>query len=84
VLVGASRPGSTPEPGSWSRGSSQAGALFEGEGDDLLDDDLLRWSSQLDFDAYMQGWQSTATSGGSEGTLPISAMQRPGSLVAAR
>lgn len=84
VLVGTARPGSTPEAGGWpwSPSSSPAGASPEGCGDDLLDDDLLRWSSQLDFDAYMHGWQSTATSGGSDGTLPISAVQRPGSLVA--
>jgi len=88
VLVDARWPDWTPERGvsPWSPVSTPAGASPEGCGDDLLDDDLLRWSSLLDFDAYMQGWQSTATSGGSDGTLPIGAgtRRRPGSLVAAR
>lgn len=37
----------------------------------LSDDMLLAWSRSLDFDSYMEGWKKTATSNGSEGTLPI-------------
>lgn len=41
--------------------------------EDLTDADsqLLEWSKGLNFDAYMEGWQTTATSNGSEGCLPI-------------
>eukprot|EP00930_Biecheleria_cincta_P006987 TRINITY_DN108120_c0_g1_i1.p1 TRINITY_DN108120_c0_g1~~TRINITY_DN108120_c0_g1_i1.p1 ORF type:complete len:613 (+),score=87.61 TRINITY_DN108120_c0_g1_i1:114-1952(+) len=35
------------------------------------DDVLLDWSKNLDFEAYMDGWQRTATTDGSEGSLPI-------------
>ncbi|CAJ1398530.1 unnamed protein product [Effrenium voratum] len=35
------------------------------------DDRLLDWTRKLDFDAYMESWQSIATTDGSEGTLPI-------------
>lgn len=35
------------------------------------DDVLLDWTRKLDFDAYMEVWQSLATSDGSEGALPI-------------
>lgn len=37
----------------------------------MSDDNLLDWTKTLDFEAYMDGWQCTATTDGSEGTLPI-------------
>eukprot|EP00931_Biecheleriopsis_adriatica_P056719 TRINITY_DN33629_c0_g1_i1.p1 TRINITY_DN33629_c0_g1~~TRINITY_DN33629_c0_g1_i1.p1 ORF type:complete len:579 (+),score=84.49 TRINITY_DN33629_c0_g1_i1:70-1806(+) len=38
---------------------------------EFSDDMLLDWSRKLNFDSYMQDWQTTATTDGSEGTLPI-------------
>jgi len=35
------------------------------------DDMLLAWSRNLNFEAYMEDWQSVATTDGSEGNLPI-------------
>lgn len=35
-------------------------------------DDLIEWSKQLDFDAYLESWRRTATSNDSEGTLRAS------------
>jgi len=51
----------------------------EEEDEELFDDDkLVEWSRTLNFDTYMQGWQRTATSDISEGTLPLaSAPARP-------
>lgn len=38
---------------------------------DMEEDMLLDWSRKLDFDAYMESWQTIATTDGSEGSLPI-------------
>lgn len=49
-----------------------AAAGFGGEANEDEDDlGLLNWSSQLDFDAYMETWQRIAMSDVSEGTLPV-------------
>jgi len=37
----------------------------------FADDMLLAWSRSLNFEAYMEDWQSVATTDGSEGNLPI-------------
>merc|ERR1711972_1262251 len=42
------------------------------EDEQLLEDELLlEWSKKLDFNTYMENWQKTATTDGSDGTLPI-------------
>jgi hypothetical protein len=43
----------------------------------LADDDLVLWSQQLEFDAYMESWTHIATSDVSEGTLPIASCSHP-------
>lgn len=35
----------------------------------LLDDDLLNWSRELDFDSYLESWRSMGTSQNSEGLM---------------
>lgn len=65
--VGYGAGASIGPPGS-SQGWSSPGGVRD---DEVQDDELLEWTSQLDFEAYMEGWQAAATSAGSEGTLPI-------------
>jgi len=49
-------------------------ASLSDEDEPLSDDMLLDWTRKLDFDSYMEGWQTAATTDGSEGRLPISTM----------
>mmetsp|Transcript_14414 Transcript_14414/g.39370 ORF Transcript_14414/g.39370 Transcript_14414/m.39370 type:complete len:567 (-) Transcript_14414:93-1793(-) len=51
--------------------SIQESDLFHRVGAEMSDDALLQWSQRLDFNAYIDTWQRIATSGLSEGNLPI-------------
>mmetsp|Transcript_139744 Transcript_139744/g.243354 ORF Transcript_139744/g.243354 Transcript_139744/m.243354 type:complete len:656 (+) Transcript_139744:112-2079(+) len=58
-------------------------SMGQAQGEDFSDDQLLEWSKQLDFDAYLQSWQMIATSDASEGSLPIGTLQSTAATMAA-
>jgi len=55
-----------------SRTDAAATSITRDDDETITDDVLVEWSRTLDFDAYMESWKISATSDGSEGTLPIS------------
>ena len=55
----------------WMQKMYEQGRKGEDGGEELEmnDDDLLKWSNALDFDAYLDGWKHLATSGASDARL---------------
>jgi len=49
-----------------------------------LNDDLIDWSRELDFDSYLDTWRSLATSAKSEGIIPVSTSPRSARIKAGK
>mmetsp|Transcript_126 Transcript_126/g.366 ORF Transcript_126/g.366 Transcript_126/m.366 type:complete len:545 (-) Transcript_126:2-1636(-) len=55
---------------------SSDGASLKAVGNEVDDENLLEWSKQLDFDAYMNTWQQLGTSDLSDAGLPLTSIHK--------